>query len=444
LDENMTLQRRTVIAGLVGLPLAATLPGCGGGGDALNARVRLLNVSAYPALDLYVDDDREVENVGYGAAGDYAGVTDGSVDIALTRNGSNTEILSDGVSLSSDERYTVVAYGWQGHLEYTLIREDEDEPDDDDVTALSVFNAAPDAGDLDIYLTASGDALEDATPVASTVAGGNRSSFADVDAGTYRLRITAAGDLDDLRLDVQGVVLRGGKVLNLVVAPGSSGVLVDAVGLEQRGDATAYTNTMARVRVIAAAAGNATVRAVTGSTSLLGTRVSPTIGGYLLLDAGALSVDVTVGGTTTTTVTTTLDAGTDVTLLVYGDSADPQVNVVIDDNRLPFDRSDVNMRLVNAVDGISGGLDLTLNYGNVASDVSYGEVSAFSAETPTSAGLLEVYSPLYADPLFTIEDLALNAGSVYTVYMFGTGDSPVGVLREERRNDGSDGDNTDL
>jgi len=439
----MTLKRRSVIAGFVALPLAAALPGCGGGGDALNARVRLLNVSAYPALDLYVDNDREVENVAYAEAGDDAGVSDGSVDIALTRSGSSTEILSDGVSLTSDERYTVVAYGWQGHLEYQLIHEDEDEPGDNDVTALSVFNAAPDAGDLDIYLTASGDALEDATPVASTVAGGNRSNFADVDAGTYRLRITAAGDLDDLRLDVQGVVLRGGKVLNLVVAPGSSGVLVDAVGLEQRGDATAYTNTQARVRVIAAAADNATVRAEAGGTPLLGTRVSPTIGNYLLLDAGDLSVDLTVGSTTTT-ATFTLEAGSDVTLLVYGAADDPQVNVVVDDNRLPFDRTDVNMRLVNAVDGVSGGLDLTLNYGNVASDVGYGEVSDFSAETPTSAGLLEVYSPLFADPLFTIEDLALNAGSVYTVYMFGTGDSPVGVLREERRNDGSDGDNTQL
>jgi len=420
--------RRTALPVLI-----ASLTACGGGSDSdSGTRLRLLNGSAYDSLDLLVDDDTEAESVAYGTASDYAGIDDESVELVLTKPDSSTELLNTTKTLSSDANNLLIAYGWQGHLKTLLVVEDEDEPDDDDITTLAVVNAAPDAGDLDIYLTGEDDALSDASAVQSAIEGGTRSSFADVDAGTYRLRVTAADDPSDIRLDVSGVTLPGDKAVNLVLTSGSSGVLVNAILAVEGGDVTSYANTQARLRVIGAVADNATVAASTDDTSLLAASRSPAIGQYKLVAAGDLSVALTVAGQSMDAYTETIVAGTDVTLLLNGDAETPTVTSMVDDNRLPTDDSTVKLRLLNAVSGLDSTLELALDYSTVASAVDYGNASDYGTVDATTTGELQVTSPLYTDALYALSDVTLTANSLYTVYMFGSADSPSGSLRKDR------------
>jgi len=192
---------------------AVWLTGCGGS-NGNNASVRLVNASAgYASLDLYADDSKLLSSVAYGTASGYADASDGTVVMALTSAGSGTYLLSQSRSVSAGSSYTIVAYGWAGALQSTIVSDDVDAADSGK-TKFSVQNAAfADAGSVDVYLTAEGDDLEAATAVATGVDSITPSSTASVTSGTYRLRVTGVDDKSDLRLDVSGVVLSSTNVV---------------------------------------------------------------------------------------------------------------------------------------------------------------------------------------------------------------------------------------
>ena len=66
-------------------------------------------------------------------------------------------------------------------------------------TKLNVANVSS-AGALDVYITEADVDLDDTTPVLSGV--GAAFASVSVDSGTFRLRVTAAGDTCDVRLDI--------------------------------------------------------------------------------------------------------------------------------------------------------------------------------------------------------------------------------------------------
>jgi hypothetical protein len=188
----------------VGLAAVLGLAACGGkdSEDSGTARIRLLNAStAYASLDFYIDDSKKTSAVSYGAVGDYVSVGTSSLSTVITSAGSSSALSTTGRTLTKDTAYTVVAYGWQGAMRTALLEEDASAADSGKAK-LMVLNSAPDAGSLDIYLTGSDESLDSASAVASGVAGGGTVGYTSVSAGTYRLRITAAGDKTDLRLEI--------------------------------------------------------------------------------------------------------------------------------------------------------------------------------------------------------------------------------------------------
>src|SRR5262249_35497887 len=152
-----------------------------------------------------------------------------------------TELLNQSRTLGSGKKYTIVAYGWEGALK-SLIMSDDESAADSSKTKVSVLNSAIDAGELDVYLTGADETLEASTAIAAGVDAGSQSGFSTVASGTYRLRVTGAGDKTDLRLDIPAITLDSTKVLTLVMAPGAGGVLVHAIGVVQDGTVTPYLN----------------------------------------------------------------------------------------------------------------------------------------------------------------------------------------------------------
>lgn len=425
------MKRRTLISLLAAAPVSSVLTACGGGSSDSNASVRLLNASAgYSSLDLYVDDEVKASAVAFGTASDFTDVSGGDITTTLTRTGSTTSLLEQSRNLDG-ENYTIVAYGWVGGIKSVIITEDEDKADSGK-TKVSVYNTALDAGNLDIYLTGEDDLLEEATPVASGLAGAAQSAFSSVATGTYRLRVTGDGDTTDLRLDVSGVTLSSEDVLTLVITSGPSGVLVNAIGLVQGGEVTSYANTSARVRVVAAVTEFGVVSATANGAAIGETANANTIGSYDLVTAGtAVPVTVTVNGVTTNS-TRALVAGTDYTLLVYGDVAAPQTTLLTDDNRLPTDVTTFKIRLVHALAGMDASLTLKLGASSVVSNVPYGTSSTFVAKTPLTADV-SVISPLSGTPIYLNEDVVFAAKGIYTVFMMGAASvaTPYGEVFQE-------------
>lgn len=420
---------------LVPALLSMFLSACGGNDDE-DARLRLLNATSdMESLDLYTDSDRRVSDVGIDTLSDYASFEEGSFDIRLKNGTDGTTLASTSQTLAKEKHSTAVAWGSNGAVNLKMLEDEGDGPGSG-LSHLRVFNATTDAGSLDVYLTSANATLDNATANAGTVTGGSVSNYGEVSSGTYRLRVTAAGDKDDLRLDVPSITLGDQQRVSLVLRQGSGGMLVHALALVQQGGLIMARNPHARARLAAGISNNGVVSATIGDTSLSKGMTSPGVGNYQLIRAGDQTMQVQVNGATASSATTSITAGADYTVLAHGTSA---VTLLNDDNRLPSNTARAKMRLVHGVQGHES-LSLALNAVSVASDVPYGTASAWANVLTNADGnaILEVTSPLSNSPLYTTErtsgtsGLNISARGVYTAFMLGGNSEPKGILRQER------------
>jgi len=141
---------------------------------------------------------------------------------------------------------------------------------------------------------------------------------------------------------------------------------------------------------------------------------------------------VSVSGAPLPTATTTLAAGADYTLLVYGTPAAPLVSWIEDDNRLPADITQARLRLVNGVADLTTPLAMTADLVPVADSVLPGSGSAHSAVAATATAEISVTAPGVATPLFSAADQIFLPGANYTVFVLGAADAAAGTLRKDR------------
>jgi hypothetical protein len=417
---------------------ALAVAGCGGGGNGSGdgtATLRVVNASpGYGLLDFYVDGSVALSSVAANTASDYVSMSTATHTTSFTRSGSSTTVQSQDRTLSNNVSYTLVAYGWEGALKTFQLSEDQTAPSAGQAL-LRTVNTAPDAGPLDVYVTATTDALADVSPVNASVAANSLSGYATITQGTYRIRVTAANDKTDVRLDIPSVSLSSQEVASLVVTPTSGGVLVNGLVIEQKGAVTSYANAYGRARLVTAVSNNAGVAATMGSTVLSSGSRSPLVGNYTLVPTGLLPLSVTVNGTAVNAGSATVAPGADLTLLVYGDPGASQVALLADDNRLPSTFSGsgkTKIRLVHAVSALNSGLSLVADYSALADDVGYGSASSYVTISSGSVSEIDVTSPLQAAALFSATDVTLQTDGTYTVFMMGGASAPAGVLRKDR------------
>jgi len=253
-----------------------------------------------------------------------------------------------------------------------------------------------------------------------------------------RVRVTSAGNRDELRLEIPALQLQSQQVMTLVLQPTDGGVLMHALALVQQGSASAQKNQQSRVRLVSSVAGNGVVASRAGSTVLSNAATSPNIGSYVLVPAGTRTLTAQVGGTAVYSEALSFVAGQDYTVLVHGDAAQASVNRVVDDNRAAASGR-AKIRLLHGVQGYDT-LTLTVDSASVANDLAYGSVSSFvSVASNAGNALLEVSSPLSSTPLYTTSrsnssttGISLEATGVYTLFMLSGSTAPRGTLRRDR------------
>lgn len=415
-----------------GLWLAA----CGGNSDGGgSATVRALNLTAdIPSIDLYTSDTKQFSALATDALSSNITLDANTYTLNVKRAGDGSTLRTGSYALAKNQHYTAVIWGRETALNLSTLPEDEDTSAIDSANArLRFFNATTDTGSVDIYLTESTASLGDSLATQSALTSGTLGGFRDVTAKTYRLRVTGAGDPNDLRLDVPSVVLASKTYNTLVLTAGASGVLVNGTLITQQGAATTMRNTKARVRVVASVTGNATVAATIGGATVTGGLRSPSVGAYTAVEAGSVDLTVRVAGNVVSSGARSFVAGTDYTVLTYG--PDPAggtaatVRLITDDNRLPTATGRIKVRLVNGVYG-SEPATLSIDLSAIATDIPAGISSAFATLASNAAADIELSSTLGV--VYKVDDVNLQSQGVYTAFLLGGNTAPTGVIRKER------------
>jgi Domain of unknown function (DUF4397) len=413
----------------------ALLAACYNGSDRSKAQVRLVNASyGHASLDLRLQDVLAQSVAGYGSATGYSEADPNATAATLASAGAATTLASFTTSLGRDKYFTVLAYGSAGALKQVVLDDNVAAPAEGK-TLLRVVHAAPDAGSLDVYVTASGDPLASSSAVQTgSTFTGSVPTPVTVNSGTWQVRITAAGSKTDVRLNLPSLVLPNRQVVTLVLTPSPGGTLVNALLLVQQGALSRQDTTQARVRAVAGVAPVAAVAVTLGDVTLLaGNGNFPAVAGeYALVNAGTAAPTIRVSGVAVGPPNTNLLAGGDYTLLVYGTQAAPSSVWLIDDNRLPTS-GQARLRLVNGVGGLSGTAAMTLSSAVVASGVATGSASPTYAEVSARASAeISVVSSTSAVGLYGPVTPTLAAGANYSVFVLGAAGAVSGAVVADR------------
>jgi hypothetical protein len=418
--------------------VAALLTGCSSGDDNEPTQVRLMNVSpGYASLDFYAngpDDDTDqlkITGVAYDSVSAYTALGSGTYTVKLKRNGVSSTLQSaSGKNLADGTHHTFVAYGSVGHFSSIQLGDDVTPPVSGQAK-VQLLNVA-EAGGLDVFLTESSVALDDASPVFASVASGGTGAAVTIDSGDYRLRVTGASDTDDLRLDVPNITVASRQVVTVILTATAGGVLVDAVLLPQQGELTKYANTKARVRGAVGISNGTVVTARVGGVGILSSAAIGVVGNYAQVEAGSTAVTLSVNGAPLDVPNQSLSAGGEYTLLVWSNTGGTQTTLIEDDNRLPTTSGKAKIRVINGLSALDVPITLAVDFSPVAEGIALGQASAFAEIDDGSEYQLDVSNTDTAASLLSRSSVSLVSPGVYTMLMSVNGTTVGGTLRKDR------------
>ena len=415
------------------------LNGCGL--DSVNqGQVRLVNAtSEYSALELDTEDSSGstsslISGISQGVASGYTGVDNGSQTFDV-KGGTSAGVAAQATGdIGTDKHYTVVASITGSTLTATFLSDEETAPSSGNAK-LRIFNAAStEAGGVDVYLTSSDcSALQITdTALASNVTG-LQTSFSQVAGADWHVCVTATGDKGSLRLDIPKLTLKDQEIATLILTRTAGGVLLNASVLDQQGALTPYSNSIARVRVVADAASAATVSATVNDVSLYDNAASPIVGDYQTITAGALTATIKIGGVDINGISLpATTAGTDYTLLVAGTAGAPSVVLFTDDNTPSTSgTAPVKARLVDGLNGISGTASASIDGKLVGSGASFATASTYTT-LPSSTGTATVTVTASPAVIAPLDSQSFASGSVYTLFVLGDTDTPTVIVSADR------------
>ncbi len=407
--------------------LALSACGSGSGSNDGNTNIRLLNASVgYASLDLKVNDTKVSTGVNFGTVSNYGSVGTGSNTSELLVAGSSTLLSTPALSnLIKDGHYTLIAFGNTGSMATRLLNESETEPASGS-TKLLTLNLAPDAGQVDVYVTAPGASLTDATPTASSLIPGNGDAYRTLTSGTYQIRVTAAGSKTDLRLDIPNVTLDSAKVNTLVLTSATGGVMVNGLLMAQQGTVTKYENGLAKVRVLAALTRNDKVTVSLNGVNALDKEAPARSNYFDITVTNGLKVNWSVNGVAQAPQTLALERSAVYNMLLWGDAATPTLTPLKEDNSLPNSTTQAKVRILNGVKGL-GKVSLYIDALPVIADVVPGQLSSSALISTTGEVQFDVRA---GAPTVFLSKKTLVANKVYTIWLTGTPGALEGIWIE--------------
>ena len=431
--QDDDLKKLATWSGAAALLSSLFLAACGGGGSSDTAQVRLINsTQTHASLTLLANASSVITGTATDTISGYSAVATGSPTLQLNDTTTSTVLATTAPSLAKDQHYALLAYESGGVVKTSIIAEDTTAPATG-TAVLRIFDAASDAGAIDVYVT---DPATDITtlssptftfPSSTTTQASSYLSFAA--PGTFRIRVTGQGNTSDMRLDIPSVTLQSQQLATAILTPTSGGTLANGGVVLQQAGYAASRNTNARVRLVADVGGSAVVSALSGTTSISSSAVSPAVGAYVVVPA-TNTLSLTVNGVPLAAPAAKPTAGSDVTLVAYGTTAGTATTTLItDDNHLPTSTSLLKIRLFNGLTNTTTPLAMTADFAQVAANVAPGTASGYSTITASTSVRLEVTSN--SGSIYVESGLNVPGNGVYTLFLLGDVSAPVHQLRRD-------------
>ena len=203
-------------------------------------RLRALHASPdAPKVDILVNGTRALTGVDFTDGSGFLPVAEATeVQVEAIIPGGNQVVIDERLALEFGSDYTVIAVGDTAAIAPLLISNPTDAPLAAGNFRAQVVHAAPDAPAVDVFVTAPGASLSSSTPINDgPLAFQSFTRPVEAAAGTYQIRVTAAGDPSAVVFDSGEVSLPAGADL-LAVAVENTGpgatpiqlVLMDGTG----------------------------------------------------------------------------------------------------------------------------------------------------------------------------------------------------------------------
>ena len=198
-------------------------------GAAGNACVNIVHASPdAPAVDIFVDGAKAVENLAFGTATGWVALPAGEhqVQVAPTGEEADAAVIDATVDLEADMAYEVAAIGAVAEITAAIFPVDLAVSMDTENAAVRVIHASPDAPAVDVAVKG-GDVLVE------NLAFPDASDYLMVPAAAYDLEVRPTGT-EDVALDLPGVELMAGNAYSVyaigTLADGTLNVLPIVAG----------------------------------------------------------------------------------------------------------------------------------------------------------------------------------------------------------------------
>lgn len=306
------------------------------------ANVRVIHASSdAPTVNITANDAilNELEMVDYQMSSGRFEVETGSYDIGVTANlpGDDAEVLQADVTLEADMNYDFFAVGDVADESLMLLPVTSMETAvEDGNTQVQIVHAASMAPTVDVYVTAPDADLSSEQPLV-TAEFMDATDLQQVPAGDYRIRITAAGDMDvvydsgtvnladgaDLLIAATNNVATGDSPVTLLVANGTEAVKLFDV------------NATADIRVVHGISDAPAVDVIANNAVTLVDGISfPSATGYLSVEPDEYLIDVAVDDDNSVVAIddaeVTLEQGMFYTAIANNTLADPELDLLTD------------------------------------------------------------------------------------------------------------------
>ncbi len=188
--------------------------------------VRAIHASSdAPAVNVLVDGAAAFQNLMFGKASAYASVPSGTRNIKVNLAANGATAINADLNLTKDTTYTVIALNRAAQIEALVLNDttDGNSAPGSGKTKVRLIHGASQAGLVDVYVTAPNTDIGHVNPTIRNFAFKANTRYLELNAGSYRVRITAPHSKTPV-IDTGAINLVSGGVftgLALDPAPGS-------------------------------------------------------------------------------------------------------------------------------------------------------------------------------------------------------------------------------
>jgi hypothetical protein len=404
---------------------AAALAGCGlnPSGDGTGTTMRVVNlIPGSTSVTVTVGNSAFMTAAPFQAITPYQGIPAGGYTIKVNLGGNATPAFTATTTLLNVSAYSFLTFGAASNVIGLVLSDTVLTNVPAANFALSLANASPTAGAIDVYLTAPGADLSGVSPILAGVVYQGNTNFVNVPVGNYQLRVTRSGTKEVIFDGPMPAVAEGSGQAVVAYSRGSSR-LVNVLLLTSGGAATYIDNRLAQLKAVNASSVASPLNVFVDGTLTLANIPYTGASNYQRVASGTRAITVEASATPGAALLTTspnLVPATDTSMALYG-SAGALSALVLTDSNVSTVTGQAQVRIVNVSPDLAS-IDVYANQALTTSGVAMNSASSYALLNASVDGTdyqFDFNLAGTATPVLTLPKVTLTLASVYTIYVMG-------------------------